>query len=173
MNTQIPICVITVRNSSCGKVMFSQACVKNSVQGVSSPLHMLGYTPGHTHIPWTHPLPPLPPETATAVDGTHSTGMHSCQYLCLFGLCFVVGQHELTTKLLIVSGIVINVNDRKFLCRKKLGDRCNRTRPSIILHGICKGLTHSTYRVSSDPKQLQRRLKHFVPTFQGYKVTEE
>ena len=25
--------IITVRNSSCGKVMFSQACVKNSVQG--------------------------------------------------------------------------------------------------------------------------------------------
>ena len=29
--------VITVRKWSCGKVMFSQACVKNSVQGVSRP----------------------------------------------------------------------------------------------------------------------------------------
>ena len=27
------LCIITVRNSSCGKVMFSQACVKNSVHG--------------------------------------------------------------------------------------------------------------------------------------------
>ena len=166
--------LITVRNSSCGKVMFSQACVKNSVQGGCLPHCICWDTPPDTHTSPGHtPLPPPLPETATAVDGTHSTGMHSCQYLCLLGLCFVVWQHELTTKLLIVSGIVIDVNDRKFLCRKKLGDRCNRTRPSIILHGICKGLRRSTYRVSSDPKQLQRRLKHFVPTFQGYKVTEE
>ena len=34
---------ITVRNSSCGKVMFSQACVKNSVQGGVSQ-HVLGQT---------------------------------------------------------------------------------------------------------------------------------
>ena len=26
-------CIFTVRNSSCGKVMFSQACVENSVLG--------------------------------------------------------------------------------------------------------------------------------------------
>ena len=46
--------------------MFSQACVKNSVQrgwGV-------------------HPPPlvdtPLPRQTATTADGTHPTGMHSC-----------------------------------------------------------------------------------------------
>ena len=35
---------ITVRNSSCGKVMFSQACVKNFVQGGVSQ-HTLGQTP--------------------------------------------------------------------------------------------------------------------------------
>ena len=46
--------IITVRNSSCGNVMFSQVCVKNSV-------HREG---GCT--------------TVTAADGTHPTGMHSC-----------------------------------------------------------------------------------------------
>ena len=49
--------IFTVRDSSCGKVMFSQACVKNSVHrgggGVAG-------------------------ETATAADGTHPIGMHSC-----------------------------------------------------------------------------------------------
>ena len=60
--------------------MFSQACVKNSVDrvgdgGVSK--HALGQTPprpvtlGYTPPPWqTAP-------TATAADGTHPTGMHS------------------------------------------------------------------------------------------------
>ena len=56
--------IITVRNSSCGEVMFSQACVKNSVhrEGVSQ--HALGQTP--------------PTPTATAADGAHPTGMLSC-----------------------------------------------------------------------------------------------
>ena len=44
------ILLFTVRKRSCGNVMFSQACVKNSV----------------------------PRQTATAADGTHPTGMHSC-----------------------------------------------------------------------------------------------
>ena len=37
--------VITVRNSSCEKVMFSQAFVKNSVHGRCLPKGILGYTP--------------------------------------------------------------------------------------------------------------------------------
>ena len=52
--------IITVRNSSCGKIMFSQACVKNSVQGGVHPLpprqtgrHPLGRPP--------HPLGRHPP----------------------------------------------------------------------------------------------------------------
>ena len=38
--------IFTVRNSSCGKVMFSQTCVKNSVHGEGGclPKGMLGYT---------------------------------------------------------------------------------------------------------------------------------
>ena len=31
-----------------------------------------------THPPGGHPFPPTPQETATAADGTHPTGMHSC-----------------------------------------------------------------------------------------------
>ena len=95
---------------SCGKVMFSQACVKNSVhrgvcipactraetpslgrhpppeQTPPCPVHAGIHTPtqcmlGYTNTPplpsafWD--IPPLPP-TATAGDGTHPTGMHSC-----------------------------------------------------------------------------------------------
>ena len=53
--------MITAPNSSCGKVMFSQACVKNSVQGGS--MHGRGEC--------------IAGETATAANGTHPTGMHS------------------------------------------------------------------------------------------------
>ena len=78
---------------SCGKVMLSQACVKNSVHrggrvvwqtppraDTPFPVHA-GIHPttqcmlGHTPLPsacWDTPPP------ATAVDGTHPTGMHSC-----------------------------------------------------------------------------------------------
>ena len=98
---------------SCGKVIFSQACVKNSVRGCL-PQCMLGYTslgrhpPGQTHPLGRHPLgrhhpqadppsqcmlgytpvhagihtPPCPVhagiDMATAADGMHPTGMHSC-----------------------------------------------------------------------------------------------
>ena len=77
--------------------MFSQVCVKNSVQGGGA----LPLGPGDVLPPRQTPLrhtspsgrhPPqadaparadtssgrLPP-TATAADGTHPTGMHSCQ----------------------------------------------------------------------------------------------
>ena len=55
--------------------MFSQACVKNSFQegDVCTPLGR-------------HPLPradPQPRQTATAADGTHPTGMHSCFVIIL------------------------------------------------------------------------------------------
>ena len=45
---------ITVRNSSCGKVMFSQACVKNSVhrRGVSARHPPQADTPLARHPPW-------------------------------------------------------------------------------------------------------------------------
>ena len=58
---------ITVRNRSYRKVMFSQACVKNSVRGGVHPLFRPPRT--HTQTPWAHtpwvdippgrPLPPL------------------------------------------------------------------------------------------------------------------
>ena len=52
--------------------MFSQACVKNSVQGGSA----------WANTPYLGRHPP----TATAVDGTHPTGMHSCWFIFLIGL---------------------------------------------------------------------------------------
>ena len=56
--------IFTVRNSSCGKVMFSQACVRNSVHGGRGEVYtywadtpaldthtLLGRHPLHTHTP--------------------------------------------------------------------------------------------------------------------------
>ena len=40
---------------SCGKVIFSQACVKNSVLGGCLPQCMLGYTPPGRHTPGQTP----------------------------------------------------------------------------------------------------------------------
>ena len=50
--------------------MFSQACVKNSVHGGGG-----GW--GRCTLP-AQKLPPPLNQTATAADGMHPTGMHSC-----------------------------------------------------------------------------------------------
>ena len=71
---------------SCRKVMYSQVCVKNSVHGGGwgcLPQCMLGYIhspiSGQTPPLGRHPLGRHPPgQTATAADGMHPTGMHSC-----------------------------------------------------------------------------------------------
>ena len=70
--------LVTTRNSSCGEVMFSQACVKNSVHGGGVSQHSFG----QSHSPLgRHPTFPSPPSTtgySQQADGTHPTGMHSC-----------------------------------------------------------------------------------------------
>ena len=109
------IIIFTVRKRRCGKIMFSRACIKNSVYGGGVQPHPLGRHPPGRHpadrhplgrhplgrhplckhpqadIPrQTHPLPlvdtPLPPahQTASASDGTHPTGMHSCCFNVYF-----------------------------------------------------------------------------------------
>ena len=78
--------IITVRNSSCGKVMFSQVsvCPRGEVYipQAETPLpgrHTLpGKTPLGRNPPWQPPPPHPPSEMATAADGTHPTRMHSC-----------------------------------------------------------------------------------------------
>ena len=90
--------IITVRNSSCGKVTFSQACVKNSVRGGG--MHGRGtYMAGGGHgrgacvaagcmagggvwcmtggHAWRGGAC-VAGEMASAEDGTHPTGMHFC-----------------------------------------------------------------------------------------------
>ena len=72
--------IFTVRNSSCGKVMFSQVSVCPQGGGVHPPW---AETPPDRRSYAETPPPPradTPPhrQTATAADGTHSTGMHSC-----------------------------------------------------------------------------------------------
>ena len=83
---------------SCGKVIFSQACVSHSVHrdGVSAsvhagihtpqagtpPPHWAGTPPGRCtpmgrYTPW-QVQPPFP-TTVTAADGKHPTGMLSCK----------------------------------------------------------------------------------------------
>ena len=55
--------------------MFSQASVILSMGG-----EVWQTPPGQTPAPpWTGTPPPN--ETATAADGTHPTGMHSCPYM--------------------------------------------------------------------------------------------
>ena len=65
--------LVTVRNEV-AKVMFLQVSV--CPRGGSLPQCMLGY-----HIPPGSKHPPRPQQTATAADGTHPTGMHSCLLL--------------------------------------------------------------------------------------------
>ena len=60
--------ILTVRNSSCGKVMFSQACVKNSVhRGGINPPRLT--PPRHTHNP--HPTMGRPPSQTHTPLGRH------------------------------------------------------------------------------------------------------
>ena len=66
---------------SCGKVMFLHLSVSHSVHRrgvvVYPSMHRGRHPPGQTDIPaYTGADTPLP--TATAADGTHPTGMHSC-----------------------------------------------------------------------------------------------
>ena len=56
-------------NEVWGKVIFSEACVKNSVHGE-------GGWPGPRGGGWVPGGDP--PQTVTAADGTHPTRMHSC-----------------------------------------------------------------------------------------------
>ena len=67
--------LITVRKRSCGKVMFSQACVKNSVHRGKVYTPQQADTPSGQTPPKADTTPPSP--MATAADGTHPTGMHS------------------------------------------------------------------------------------------------
>ena len=104
-NWLTPNRIVTVCSSSCGKVIFSKVCVKNSVhRGLYPSMHWGQTPPGrYPSMPWDrhplcrypsmhcgrHPLagrhPPEqadnpPPPTATAADGTHPTGMLSCLF---------------------------------------------------------------------------------------------
>ena len=65
---------------SCSKVMFSQASVILFTGGVSQIPHSTDTPLGRHLPPGRHPLPP---EMATAADGTHPAGMHSSYFLKL------------------------------------------------------------------------------------------
>ena len=83
--------LITVCNSTCRKVMLSQVSVCPLGVGVHPPVdrhHPLARHPLSRHPPGRYPLGRHPPgqtpradtpspQMATAVDGTHPTGMHS------------------------------------------------------------------------------------------------
>ena len=66
--------------------MFSQASVILSTGGGCLPLGRGVYTP-HWAPPGRHPLLDRhpPPQTDTAADDTHPSGMHSCSYIFLRG----------------------------------------------------------------------------------------
>ena len=68
--------IVTVRNSSCGKgYVFTSVCHSVHRRECTPSLgrHPLARLPRADTPPGRHPH-----ETATAADGTHPTGMHSC-----------------------------------------------------------------------------------------------
>ena len=93
-SVSVPLNLVTVRNSSCGKVMFSQASVCPQGGGVH-PLgrHPLPQADTPSHQADTPLWPDTTPnhETATSADGTHPTGMHSCS------ICSFTPDHSLQT----------------------------------------------------------------------------
>ena len=94
--------IITARNSICGKVMFSEACIGHSSHWGGSASGSLGCGRTHTRTPAldthtldTHTHPWTPPGTHTPMDtphthgelagGTHPTRMLSCQWIrCIY-----------------------------------------------------------------------------------------
>ena len=96
---------------SCGKVMFSQTsvilftrggvCVADTPGQTPPAQCMPGYTPPPSACWDSHPPRPVHagicPQPATAVDGTHPTGMHSC--LNLFFILYLLNSlsHSLKT----------------------------------------------------------------------------
>ena len=89
--------IVTVRNSSCGKVLFSQVsvCSQGGCIPVRACMCVSHHVRGRGCLPeggvclgdiWPGGCLPggvclvgcTPPETASAADGTHPTGMHSC-----------------------------------------------------------------------------------------------
>ena len=99
--------IVTARKRSWGKVIFSEACVKNFVHGRLGglPHCMLGYTPpdqrlappgpgAGTHTPDQEQPPPpgtdtpLPRRYGQQAGGAHPTGMQSCSWLHLCSTSF-------------------------------------------------------------------------------------
>ena len=101
--------LITAHNSSCGKVMFSQACVKNFVHGGTGCRHPPGQTPlppGQTPLPPGQTPSPQHPPVPPALRSTSGQYASYCSnaflllparfYRCLSvhrGACMVVGGH--------------------------------------------------------------------------------
>ena len=118
----------------CRKVMFSQACVKNYVRGVYPSMHSgrpplpasacwdtppLGRYPQSDtpppvrHCLGRHPPGQTPPPMATAADGTHSNGMHSCLKI------FLNAQEHLRLKsMACLLSILIGFRTSQFKCQK-------------------------------------------------------
>ena len=71
--------IFTVRKRSCGKVMFSQACVKNSVHGGGVSHDALGQTPpppARCMLGYTHPWADIPRAHTPPPDG-HCNGRYA------------------------------------------------------------------------------------------------
>ena len=91
--------MFTARNSSCGKVMFSEAYVKNSFHGKGEEVSAQeGFLPGGSAsrrevclrggLLWGGQTPPTTTGYGQQASGTHPTGMHSC-YIMISGKCSI------------------------------------------------------------------------------------
>ena len=72
VGVRVSLSLLRPANEVWGKVIFSEACVKNSVhrEGVPGPGDVPGPGGGGVETPWDG--------YCTAAGGTHPTGMHSC-----------------------------------------------------------------------------------------------
>ena len=84
---------ITVRKRNCGKVIFLHLSFSHSVHRGHGGRSVLVHAA--IHPPWQTP----PQQTATAADGTHPTGMHSC-FRCIVGTFFFISSDVILTILI-------------------------------------------------------------------------
>ena len=98
MNVHVPL--ITARNSSYGKVMFSQTCVIPSVHGgVGFPVCITGHMTRGSAWGGADPLEIHGIlQVRSKAGGTHPTEMHSC-----FKIFLKYGKIEIVQKLVIIS----------------------------------------------------------------------
>ena len=98
---------------SCGKVMFSQACVKNSVHRgrVSASMHAGIHPLPGSHPPGRHPTGQTPPAPGRHRPGGHCDGRYASYWNAFLFLCDFSHQAKLRAKSDIISNIETDIQE--------------------------------------------------------------